>query len=627
MTTFVFKDPSGKTHEVTGPEGATQEQAFAMLQQSMGGAVPAAPKPEPTSKVDRFLTGVMDPIVGAAQIADEYLVDPIRQKISPGASSMKDVTKARDAEYVAPEGVDWMRLGGNVANPVNWAGGGSVGLSSKIPLLAKATAALPTATNIARSAAGGVVGGALQPVGEGESRLDNMEAGGILGAVTPPAFKLLAKAGRGARNVGQRFAAGALPEGFGGGRAAAAVGERKVADILRKEVGETMPDVTYTRHPFIEGAPSAAVATQSPKLASLERASRMHAGDAWQGFDEAAQAARWKAIDEGLQTSDDVTRLLGKADEVGQEVPGVYSAVKPKAFKAQMDDFYSGIQQAKQSAQYLGNPAVRAAVDYVENTMREAGSVTPELLHTMRRTITKGLTGAPGAGEAGVRAAQSEPFIISLAQRMDDVLDTSSKGKWGSWKQDYAEAMHRAESAKADVNIRGKFVDEATGTVRKPATGVGGAPQVTPAALKQAIASAGSVKRGPRKGQNLLSTGSEDLLQGVVRDLDAQALLQRAKAASTGGSGSDTASNLAQAAMMEAMLPTGLGTARFVAGRSGAKTQEAMHRQLASLLQDPAALRRFLEVQQQQKLLRSGMPLLPGGGVGIGNLGAYGLSE
>ena len=625
MTTFVFKDPSGKTHEVTGPEGATQEQAFAMLQQSMGGAAPAAPKPEPSSKMDRFLTGVMDPIVGAAQIADEYLVDPIRQKISPGATSMKDVTKARDAEYVAPEGVDWMRLGGNVANPVNWAGGGTVGLSSKIPLLAKATAALPTATNIARSAAGGVVGGALQPVGEGESRLDNMEAGGILGAVTPPAFKLLAKAGRGAKNVAQRAAAGALPEGFGGGRAAAAVGERKVADLLRKEVGEAMPDVTYTRHPHIEGTPSAAVATQNPKLASLERASRTHAGDAWQGFDEAAQAARWKAIDEGLQTSDDVTRLLGKADEVGAEVP--YTAVKPKSFGKGMDDFYANLQTAKTTPDYLANPAVKNAVDYVERTMAEAGTVTPELLHTMRRTLAKGLTGAPGAGDAGVRAAASEPKIIAMMQAMDNVLDVGSKGKWSGWKEDYAQAMHRAESAKADVNIRGKFVDEATGTVRKPATGVGGAPQVTPAALKQAIASAGSMKRGPRKGQNLLSTGSEDLLQGVVKDLDAQALLQRAKAASTGGSGSDTASNFAQAAMMEAMLPTGLGTARFIAGRSGAKTQEAMHRQLASLLQDPAALKRFLEAQQQQKLLRSGMPLLPGGGVGIGNLGAYGLSE
>jgi hypothetical protein len=77
----------------------------------------------PSSKTERFITGLADPIVGAAQIADRYLVNPIRQKISPGASSMEDYVGDRDAKYVAPEGVDWMRMGGNVANPINYVGG------------------------------------------------------------------------------------------------------------------------------------------------------------------------------------------------------------------------------------------------------------------------------------------------------------------------------------------------------------------------------------------------------------------------------------------------------------------------------------------------------------------------
>jgi hypothetical protein len=81
----------------------------------------SAPAPEASSKTDRFLTGLADPVIGAAQIADKYLVNPIRQKISPGASSMEDVTRQRDAEYVKPEGVDWMRMAGNVANPMTYA--------------------------------------------------------------------------------------------------------------------------------------------------------------------------------------------------------------------------------------------------------------------------------------------------------------------------------------------------------------------------------------------------------------------------------------------------------------------------------------------------------------------------
>ncbi len=38
---------------------------------------------------------------------------------------MDDVVRQREAAYGAPEGVDWARMGGNIANPVSWAGGGT----------------------------------------------------------------------------------------------------------------------------------------------------------------------------------------------------------------------------------------------------------------------------------------------------------------------------------------------------------------------------------------------------------------------------------------------------------------------------------------------------------------------
>lgn len=41
MPTFDFTSPDGKTYSVNGPEGATQEQAFAMLNQHLGQAAPA----------------------------------------------------------------------------------------------------------------------------------------------------------------------------------------------------------------------------------------------------------------------------------------------------------------------------------------------------------------------------------------------------------------------------------------------------------------------------------------------------------------------------------------------------------------------------------------------------------
>jgi hypothetical protein len=46
MPTFKFTSPEGKAYTIKGPEGATQEQAFAILQQQLG-AAPAAAAPNP----------------------------------------------------------------------------------------------------------------------------------------------------------------------------------------------------------------------------------------------------------------------------------------------------------------------------------------------------------------------------------------------------------------------------------------------------------------------------------------------------------------------------------------------------------------------------------------------------
>ena len=43
MTDFTFTDPSGKDHVVSGPEGATQEQAFQILQQHLASQSGGAP--------------------------------------------------------------------------------------------------------------------------------------------------------------------------------------------------------------------------------------------------------------------------------------------------------------------------------------------------------------------------------------------------------------------------------------------------------------------------------------------------------------------------------------------------------------------------------------------------------
>ena len=133
----IIEAPDGSRHIIEGPDPV-----------STAPVVPA--KPEASGGWDRFLTGAMDPIVGAAQIMEHSGIPSRIRKAVGIESSMDDVVRERDANYQAPEGIDWARMGGNIANPVSWAGGGPL----KNTLRAMAT----------RGAQVGAVQGALAPV-------------------------------------------------------------------------------------------------------------------------------------------------------------------------------------------------------------------------------------------------------------------------------------------------------------------------------------------------------------------------------------------------------------------------------------------------------------------------------
>ena len=67
MPDFIFTSPDGQKHKVTGPEGSTPEQAFGILQNSLGGGKPVAPpepkKPTSSSFMD-FIKSIPGGVVG-----------------------------------------------------------------------------------------------------------------------------------------------------------------------------------------------------------------------------------------------------------------------------------------------------------------------------------------------------------------------------------------------------------------------------------------------------------------------------------------------------------------------------------------------------------------------------------
>lgn len=142
MPTFQFTSPDGKTYEVDGPEGSTQEQAFAQLQGSLNG---------PLSRMEKVGQGMKDPISGGAQLLTRALPDSVVQAGNQLNNWIADKTglvgrlpeggvdqQVRDQEAVyqarrqaaGETGVDGYRLIGNVASPANLA------IASRVPAAA-----------------------------------------------------------------------------------------------------------------------------------------------------------------------------------------------------------------------------------------------------------------------------------------------------------------------------------------------------------------------------------------------------------------------------------------------------------------------------------------------------------
>jgi hypothetical protein len=141
-----------------------------------------APKKEATPLLERIGTGLMDPIVGAAQIMEKTGIPGTLRTALGIESDMEDVVRQRDAEYVAPEGVDVARIAGNVVNPINWLGGG---------------------TGVARAVGTGVIQGALNPTKADQDPGDFIKekfqqaalggAGGAVGSVLTKTLGRIAK--------------------------------------------------------------------------------------------------------------------------------------------------------------------------------------------------------------------------------------------------------------------------------------------------------------------------------------------------------------------------------------------------------------------------------------------------
>jgi len=177
--------------EVEFPDGMSDDQISSAIQQNI---MKQPQQKQVTPASERFVQGIKDPFDAGAQLltnilpqgaveAGNQLNNFIAEKtgLLPQipAGGVNQMLNEQAAQYKAPEGMDWARLGGNIVSPANYA------IASKIP-----TSGGLGGRMLGGAAGGAALGAAGQPVtGDNknfaEEKLKQAKIGALTGGVLP----------------------------------------------------------------------------------------------------------------------------------------------------------------------------------------------------------------------------------------------------------------------------------------------------------------------------------------------------------------------------------------------------------------------------------------------------------
>jgi len=216
MPTFEFTSPEGKKYNVEGPEGATKEQAFQILQTQLGGNTVA--KSAQTSVMQEIKQGAGNLAAGAVRGAGSIgatLLAPIdmaKDAIAGKGLSLESNRQRRadmDAglQTMGAEPDSWMYKGGKLAGEI--AGTAGAGGLAAQGLLKVAPGAVPLANAVASGgfstgagqgavmnaltrAAGGAINGGITA---GLVNPEDAKTGAIVGGLLPGAVQAAGSAG------------------------------------------------------------------------------------------------------------------------------------------------------------------------------------------------------------------------------------------------------------------------------------------------------------------------------------------------------------------------------------------------------------------------------------------------
>ena len=301
------KGPDGK--EYNFPEGTTREQMIGYFKKNLdptsvaySGVSPPEESVERISEITRkapsslegFGRGLVDPIVGGAQLLQRITPEAISEPISRFTGMMGERSKEyqRQREEAGAGGIDVSRMFGNILSPINLA------VSAKVPFRA-----LP-------QAASGAAMGALTPVEEGEpdfwsKKAGQVALGGTLGGAIPLGIQAV-------KNV-----ASVTTDAFDS--AATALGISKGDRLARKRLEEaikrdqTTPQELLTKVKLAneQGFPQSVIDVAGPNVKNLGRRTIQRSGEDYAKI-VAQHAERQKELPE--RTSEFLKQELIRSD-------------------------------------------------------------------------------------------------------------------------------------------------------------------------------------------------------------------------------------------------------------------------------------------------------------------------
>ncbi len=225
MPSFTFTSPEGKNYTVNGPDGATKEQAFQMLQTQLSSKTDAAPQQPPATEGDTGIMGDIKNAAGGFARSGMGIVSNLMRPIDAlGVTGSSDAERmARVNQRFGNQGYDQNslsfkggKLGGDVLATAPVGGALAKGVEA-IPALAKAVPNLAPALasggfRVAQPAVttAGKVGNALLRTGAGAAvggtqaaliSPDQAGTGALVGGLMPGGAKLAGVVGKGIRDA------------------------------------------------------------------------------------------------------------------------------------------------------------------------------------------------------------------------------------------------------------------------------------------------------------------------------------------------------------------------------------------------------------------------------------------